>query len=426
MCGCTNPGASATSPHLPPERVLAPGRAVRRPLDDDLRPLGRHRSEQAVAANRPERRDRAQQRVRPGGHRRRPAHLADERECTQQGQDRRDADQHPIAGATVRPRPDTWRRRRHPPPERQRIVIEHRDVQHDGQQVEKSVVPRQRDHDLQRTEHAESDDPQAPEPRRQEDRERRDELDGEHLDGRRAPNPIRQVVRVPAHPCRNRLRLVVVRQRRQSPPGGIAAQQLRDSRQKRQLERQPPDQPPHGCRRLRRARPKRRPPRHRRVEHRQHPRFEQQDVPLKRQEVLPRNRQRQVADPEQQEDRNRRDPCHRRHRQRDSAPAQREQPAIPRPDPEQRRQLPVRVRPKHLVRAFQIRRHRQQSVIPDESGDLRRERRERRQVHKTEQPEEEESRPCKGRWGGRRHRGHAAIIGGSRLPESSCWEVVQW
>ena len=55
--------------------------------------------------------------------------------------------------------------------------------------------------------------------------------------------PSGQLMHVPGERRRQRLRLVVVAQRRQVAPGGVAAQQLHDAAEEHQAEEQPAEKP---------------------------------------------------------------------------------------------------------------------------------------------------------------------------------------
>ena len=259
----------------------------------------------------------------------------------QRARDRHDRDQR-RHGRAPRPRPGrsglrgSGRRPRPAQPAADDRVVEQGDVERHRQQVEEAVVAGGRDQRLQQAEQRAAGRPRGPEARRYEDDERHGELDEEHHPDRGGAEPVRGVVRVPAQPGREGLRLVVVAERGQAPPRLVAAQQLGDPGQESQLERQAPDQP---ARRGARRTPglQRRPPAPRRVEHGQHAGLQQQQVPLEEQEVLTGDRERQVQAPQRREDRDRGDAGQRGRGQRDPEPAQPRQQRVARPDPEQGR-----------------------------------------------------------------------------------------
>ena len=187
----------------------------------------------------------------------------------------------------------------------------------------------------------------------------------------------------------NRLRLVVVAERRQPPPGLVAAQQLGDPGEEGQLERQPPHQPPGSGAGLGSRSVSGSTPSCRRIQHGEEAGLEQQDIPLEREEVLARHRQREVRQPERGECRDRREARDGGDGQRDAGPAEPQQQGVARPEPEEGRQPVVRFRPLDFVDTLQVRGGREEAVRADQAGQLRGERHEREEVDEAEETEEQ-------------------------------------
>ena len=205
------------------------------------------------------------------------------------------------------------------------IVVQQEQAQRDGQEIEERVVAGQHNQRLQTHEQPECDRPQ---PARPDDRERREELDGKHDDGRSLVEPSRKMMGVPGDRRRDGLRFEMERQRGEVTPGWVAARELDGARADHQPKQQPPHQPDRQPRWIGRG-PQAIAPGVRRDEDGEQAGFEQQRVPLKREERPAPHRQRQIGCPEKWKDRGRRDPGDEQHRQRDTADAHASQPRVP-------------------------------------------------------------------------------------------------
>ena len=208
----------------------------------------------------------------------------------------------------------------------ERGVVQQHQRQPDCQQIEEGIVARQRDQFLKRDQHHAGSDA---DPTRPEDAPWNDQLEAQHDCGRRFVEPDRQLRNVERQRRGQRLRLVVNRQGRQAFPRGIAAGQLHDPGSKYQPEQQPPDQPSGYTRWIGRFADAI-PPRQRRERDREQPGFQQQRVPLIRQEIAAHERQRQVGDPQGRQDHRGSDANHLQRGQDDAGDAQRIQKAIAR------------------------------------------------------------------------------------------------
>ena len=428
--GLHEAGRPAGIAGLPAERLLAPLQAVATDLHDQLRTHGGHRAEQAVAVDRPERRDQPHQPVGPFGTALAVGHFVPQRQHADDGDARRrDGDRGaPRRGLAA---PDARRGPQREVPGQQahqRRVVEQCQVQHDGQQVEEAVVAGGCDSDLEKAEQREGGEAGAAEAGRGQHQERHDQLDAEHDHGGSHVQPGRKLVRVPARPGGQRLRLVVERQRGQPRPGRVAADQLGDARQERQLERQPPDEPARDPQRLPAAAEARQPA-ERRIEAGEQAGFQQQRVPLERQERLPGDGQRQVQQPEQGECQHRRHAGAGQQREHDARPADRQQPGVTRAQPGQGGKLVPGGGAVELAGAFEQVRGRQQPLLAHQAPELRRERGEGDQVDERQQTQEQPARQLVAR-------GWDQLAAGWHIAPStiitvccaapSCWEVVQW
>ena len=237
-----------------------------------------------------------------------------------------------------------------------------------------------------------------------------------------------KLVRVPACPGRQRLRLVVERQRRQPRPGRIAADQLGDARKERQLEGEPPDEPARGRHGIPPA-PEARPQSERRIEAGEQSGLQQQRVPLERQKRLAGDRQRQVEHPEQRKGQHRRRTRQGQQRRQDAGPADQQQPAVARPQPGQRGEFVPGGGAVELAGAGQQVRGRQQPLLAHQAPQLRREGGEGNQVDQRQQAQEQPARQHVARSVRQRaagwHIGLSTIMAVS-CAAPSCWEVVQW
>ena len=112
--------------------------------------------------------------------------------------------------------------------------------------------------------------------------------------------PQRQLIRIPANPRRQRLGLVMKRERGEIAPVRIAAQQFHAAGRKHELEQQQPQQPENDSRRRRFAR-RFWQPLQRRKKNGEKAGFEQQVVPLKTKKIAANRGQRKINQPEQRQ-----------------------------------------------------------------------------------------------------------------------------
>ena len=171
-------------------------------------------------------------------------------------------------------------------------------------------------------------------------------------------------------------------------PRRIAAHELRDTREEHQAKQQPPQEPAHPGR----GRPvpdqARREP-GRRVQHRQQPGLEQQPVPLEPEECLARDAERQIADPEEQQDGNGRDAGDEQKRQRGATPGEQPQHAVARADPAEGGKQAVGRAAVLRMDPLEERSCGQDPMFAKEARDLHRQRHKGDQVDGAEQTEEE-------------------------------------
>ena len=182
--------------------------------------------------------------------------------------------------------------RRLPPAPREHVIVEQREAQHEGQQIEEAVVAGRPDAEHERRGGRGRQAAHAPGTCVAEGHA---QLAGQRGEGRDALRGERQLVHPPARPEGQRLRLVVVVQRGQVPPGGVAARELRHARAPHQAEEQPAEEPHGEARRLAQPRAASRPERvRRREQQRQEAGLEHQPVPLVAEEELPRATEREI------------------------------------------------------------------------------------------------------------------------------------
>src|SRR5438270_6680794 len=94
-------------------------------------------------------------------------------------------------------------------------VIEEQQTECNREQIEKAIIPRHADRELQRNEKTSRDMPQPP---RRPDKKRPDDLDDETKRDRKFLEPFRVLVRPPADHSRQRLGPIVVIERGDIPP----------------------------------------------------------------------------------------------------------------------------------------------------------------------------------------------------------------
>ncbi len=190
-------------------------------------------------------------------------------------------------------------------------------------------------------------------------------------------HPFRQLVRVPRERCRQRLGLEVIVERGQARPARIVAQQFHHTCQEHEPEQQPAQQPQHDARA-------------RGQKHGEKARLQQQQVPLEGGEHLPGVNERKIQD-EQHDQRGALQEAqgqrNRGHGARHAHDAQRRIRSI---EPEDRRNLPIALRPEVLCRGGKEILQRQDAVAADQSRRLPAEGDEREQVDQP-QPAQEES-----------------------------------
>ena len=187
------------------------------------------------------------------------------------------------------------RRRPRDPEPGEEPVVEQRYAEHQREKVEEPVVPGCRDAELEQRDRRDGGEPEPAEARGQEEEPRHDRLDHERDQREAGVSPVRQLVRVPRGPGRQRLGLEVVVERGEVTPGGIAAQQLRGPGEEHQLEQEEDEQVPGELRRrpLLAAQEASR----RRPQHGEQAGLEEQHVPLEGEEVLPHDAEREIEQP---------------------------------------------------------------------------------------------------------------------------------
>src|SRR5262249_35843221 len=124
---------------------------------------------------------------------------------------------------------------------------------------------------------------------------------------------------------------------------------------------------------------------------RQHPAFDEQRIPLEREELPARVHQRDVEKPERREDGNRRDADHEDQRQSRPGSAQTAEKTIRGAPPAERREDQEHEASTARREAAEIRR-REKPAIADQSGHLPAQREKRRQIDQTEEAQEEPAR----------------------------------
>ena len=204
-------------------------------------------------------------------------------------------------------------------------------------------------------------------------------------------HPLREPLRVPRRPRGQRLGPEVVVESGEVQPGRIAARELRNTGEEHEPEDESPDEPSHdgrGSTLALEAGTKL----DGRVQHGQEPGLEQQAVPLEPEERLADHAERQVRDPEQQEDRGLGDPCYKQQRERRAGPAQYLQHAVARSHPAERRKQPVGPVPVGGMRPLEEFARRQDAPTSHEARDLQRKRDKGDEIHDAEQAEEQPAR----------------------------------
>ena len=370
------------------------------PLEDDLVASRRHDREESVAV------DGAERRGGPERRRYRPEPRAGELERLDQRHQAHDDDddqrgleqpRRPAAPrwcglgrrvGTGQASRECYRRPRRPgltPPPWPHPVVQEQEAEGDRQQVEEAVVAGDGDQPLQAHQRPGGREPHPP---RGQDQERDQALGREHQRRRPLLEPRRQVVRVPRGPRRQALGLIVVLERGQVPPGGVAAAELGQRRSDHEAEQQP------AQRRQRQARGRRVAPRARacapgRQEDGEEAGFEQQPVPLEPEEVLADDVEREVERPAGDERSGRRHAGRHQRRGEHARAAQRVERAVAGAEPGHRRQVPEADRPVVLRHGREGIARRQDAALPDQAQDLRPQRDERDQIDRPQRAHED-------------------------------------
>lgn len=231
--------------------------------------------------------------------------------------------------------------------------------------IEKAVVRRRDDRDLKRRENSERRESEISVSKHA---EHEHELDRERRACREDVEPVRELVRPPADPRRERTVLVVVIHRGEIAPARIAARDLRDARLEVDTEALPQEDEAHGARRRLRLAPAGSQPA-RREDERGGGRFDEHPFGLVRREILRSGHERDETNSADDDARARRDVRDEERRRREPDRRERDEPVIVRRDPQERRDR----RPLPAIRVRQLP-HRQDSLIADEAEDLERER----------------------------------------------------
>jgi hypothetical protein len=375
-------------PRLVAEDVGPPGRSVVAPEDLDLPPLGRHHGEEAVGVRHEERSERALEREQRARHRERQAEARDRREEREGEERRRRADEARVPDArprTARRRGDGLRRRRGEEPRGEqageRAVVEEGRAEHEGQRVEEAVVAGRRDRELETGDAGAGDEARAP---AGEDQQREAELDRERREGRRAKPGAGELVREPARPGRERLRLEVMGEGAETAPARVSGEELHGARHEDELREQAARQPDRE-RMGRGAAAAERQQAPRRHEQREEARLEQQRVPLVGEEDPAGGDEREVEREEAGEGQAGRYAERDRDGERRAGGAERVQRRVAGAEPEQCRALERRAFPSE---AREQARRRGDPAAPEEALELHLEREEGREVDPAEASDE--------------------------------------
>ena len=171
-----------------------------------------------------------------------------------------------------------------------------------------------------------------PQAARAEDEEGQHQLDEEHGAGGEFQQTVRHLRGVPRKGRGERLRQEVIRQRRQIPPAGIAAQELDHARHEHEAEHQPAQKP--DARNRGEAQQKR-----------SKPHFQKEQVPLIAHEDLPGIKQREIEGKEQKQTKTRQHVHDQQQRQTGSRPAHGLDGGVAVFEPEDHRHQEVALRP---------------------------------------------------------------------------------
>ena len=273
----------------------------------------------------------------------------------------------------------------------QRGIVEQRDAQHEREQVEEPVVPGDRDAELSEHEQRARRDAPPAEAGWHEDEPGRAQLDRECSQRHALAHPRRELLRVPRRPRRQRLRPEVVVERREVTPPRVAARELRDPGEEHQLEEEQPHEPTQRPRRHPLLLEARQPLRGR-VQQREQARLEQQPIPLKPQEGLTHDTERQVERPEEREHRRLRHPGDQQQGKCRAAPAEDPESPIPRTQPAQGREQPVSVAPVQRARPLEEPGGGEDPVLAHQARALQGKRAEGDQVN---EPQEAQKQPAR-------------------------------
>ena len=263
--------------------------AVGRDLDHDLVARRRHHREEAVVVDRAQRLDGREQRA-PGARergararRQRPDDAADRQPQRGEGGERAAA-----PGGAGRTGAGFGARRREQGEHQSSSAATQRT---DREQIEEAVVAGERDQEHQDGDRGRAGGADAA---RAEEQPGRAELDREQGEAGELLDGARQEVRPPGERRRQGLSPIMVRERGEIPPRGIAAEQLDHGRLEHQLEQQQTQQPKGAEGRLGPRSLSKRP---RDEEQRDEARLQEESVPLEAHEVRADHAQRQVQRP---------------------------------------------------------------------------------------------------------------------------------